>query len=174
MAGLDLPMEPRRRYSYVFEAEDPPTGHFPLIIDPTGIHVRREGSGFLAGCGPMGQDKAMDPGDFAEEPGIWEEKLWPLLAARIPAFERLRVRTSWVGHYAFNTLDQNAVVGRAPGFDNFFLVNGFSGHGLQQSPAMGRALSEIILYGHCRSLDLSELSPDRLLSGAVVRERNVI
>lgn len=173
LAGVALPVEPRRRYTYVFAAEVPP-GRIPLVIDPSGVHMRSDGPNYMAGCGPIGPDDAMDPDDFAEEPGLWEDKLWPAIAARIPAFERVRVLNSWVGHYDYNTLDQNAVVGPVPGLENFVLMNGFSGHGLQQAPAMGRGVAELVVDGGYRTLDLAPLGFERVAAGRPFAERNVI
>ena len=173
MAGLDLPVEPRRRYSFVFDVQERPGGTLPLTIDPSGVHVREEGGYYLAGC-PPDDDTAAAAEDFAMDHEIWEAKIWPRLAARIPAFEAVKVMQSWVGHYAYNTLDRNAVVGPAPGLENFHFVNGFSGHGLQQSPAMGRGVAELIAHGRYRSLDLSPLGYDRIAAGRPLRELAVI
>ncbi len=173
MAGLDLPVEPRRRYTFIFDAAEPLDRDLPLTIDPSGVHMRTDGRYYLCGCPPF-EDPAMAFDDFSFEDDIWEEKLWPAVAARVPAFERIKVINSWVGHYAFNTLDQNAIIGPAPDLPNFFLLNGFSGHGLQQSPAMGRAMSELLAYGEFRSLDLSPLGYERVLSGEPFVEKAVI
>ncbi len=81
---------------------------------------------------------------------------------------------SWIGHYAFNTLDQNAVIGPHTEVKNFIFVNGFSGHGFQQSPAMGRGLSELVAYGEFRSLDMSELGYERIAEGRPFLERAII
>jgi len=172
MAGLALPVEPRKRMTYCFEAED--LGQpLPLTIDPSGIHVRQDGAGYMAGCAPR-QDGPVAPDDVTEDPTLWEEKVWPALAARIPAFERLRLRRSWVGHYAWNTLDQNALLGPHPECRNLLAANGFSGHGLQQAPAVGRGIAELIVHGGYRSLDLSPLSIDRVAANRPLLERAVI
>ena len=173
MAGLSLPVEARRRFTYVFSAKNPPPSDMPLIIDPSGVHMRPEGNGFLCGC-PPDIDTAMAFDDFSEEPGVWENKLWPGIAARIPAFEDVRVTTSWVGHYAFNTFDQNALLGPMEEVENLYFANGFSGHGLQQSPAVGRGISELIAYGTWKSLDLEPLSVRRLADNRPLREANII
>jgi len=173
MAGLFLPVEPRRRYTYIFSAQDPPPRDMPLTIDPAGIHMRPEGSNFLCGCPPF-EDKPIDFNDFSEEPSIWEEKLWPGIAARVPAFENIRILNSWVGHYAFNTFDQNALLGAMHGVENMLFANGFSGHGLQQSPAVGRGISELAIYGEYRSLDLEPLCVNRVAEGRPNIESNVI
>lgn len=173
MAGLDLPVEPRARFSYAFDAAEPLPAELPLTIDPAGVHVRWDGAGYLAGYAPT-EDPARDPDDFTMDHSLWEEIVWPTLAARIPAFERIRLRRTWVGHYDFNTLDQNAVLGPHPEVGNFLFCNGFSGHGLQQSPAIGRGLAEWIIHGGWRSLDLSELGYERIAEGRPLIERAVI
>ena len=106
--------------------------------------------------------------------GIWEDKVWPAIATRVPAFERVKLLNSWVGHYAYNTLDQNAIIGPHPEVGNFIFCNGFSGHGLQQAPAMGRGVSELIAHGNYRSLDLSPLGLERILANRPLVERAVI
>lgn len=173
MADLALPVEPRARYSYVFDAAEPLPGPLPLTIDPAGVHVRPEGTGFLAGYVPQ-PDMARDPEDFTMDHAAWEDTVWPILAARIPAFERIRLRQTWVGHYDYNTLDQNAVLGPHPELANFLFCNGFSGHGLQQSPAIGRGLAEWIVHGGWRTLDLSGLGYERIALNRPLIERAVI
>ncbi len=173
MVDADLPVEPRRRYTYIFDAAEPLDRDLPLTIDPSGAHMRWDGQYYLCGCPPF-EDPAMAFDDFSFEDGIWEEKLWPAVANRVPAFERIRVVNSWVGHYAYNTLDHNAIIGPHPDLPNFYFLNGFSGHGLQQSPAMGRAMSELITYGGFETLDLSPLGYERVLSGTPFVEKAVI
>ena len=172
MASIDLPVEPRKRYSFVFEAEA--LGQdLPLTIDPSGIHVRWDQSGYLAGCAPD-EDRAVEADDLAMDHGIFERKVWPVLAARIPAFERLRLTAEWAGHYAYNVLDRNALLGPHPAVENLHFCNGFSGHGLQQSPAVARGVAERVAHGRYRTLDLSALDAARLAEGRALVERAVI
>ena len=177
MAGIALPIEPRRRFSYVFEAKRPLPRDLPLTIDPSGVHVRSEGpSGsatYLAGCPPE-PDLAADPDDFEDEPDLWMNRVWPALAARVPAFEAIRLRATWVGHYDYNTLDQNAVVGFHDRVPNLAFACGFSGHGLQQAPAVGRGLAELIVHGRFHTLDLSPFGWQRIAEGHPLVERAVI
>tara|TARA_B100001093_G_scaffold347117_1_gene331699 strand:+ start:1183 stop:2391 length:1209 start_codon:yes stop_codon:yes gene_type:complete len=163
LAGLEIPVEPRPRYTFVFDAADPPDRAVPLTIDPSGVHFRTDGHYFMAGC-PPDDDGPVDCDDFTMDHSLWEEKAWPAVANRVPAFERARLVNSWVGHYAYNRLDQNAVVGPHPDLPNFIFVNGFSGHGFQQSPAMGRGISELLAYGEFRSLDLTPLGMERIIA----------
>ena len=174
MAGLPLPIEPRKRYTWVFTAEQPLGRDLPLTIDPSGVHVRTDGpQTYLTGC-KGDPDPAADPDDFAMDHGLWENHVWPILATRIPQFEAIRVVTEWAGQYDYNILDQNAVLGPHPEVENFLFMNGFSGHGLQQSPAMGRGLAEWITHGAYRSLDLSPFGYARVARGEAMVEGAVI
>lgn len=174
MAGLPLPIEPRKRYTWVFTAETPLGRDLPLTIDPSGVHMRTDGpQTYLCGC-KGDPDPEADPDDFAMDHGLWENHVWPILATRVPQFEAIRVVTEWAGQYDYNILDQNAVLGPHPEVDNFLFMNGFSGHGLQQSPAMGRGLAEWITHGEYRSLDLSPFGYDRVARGETMVEGAVI
>ncbi|MEJ7138811.1 NAD(P)/FAD-dependent oxidoreductase [Amphibiibacter pelophylacis] len=168
---IDLPVSARRRT--VFHLSSP--AHLqgcPLLIDPSGIWLRPEGKGYLCGFCPVGDD----PDDLPLEPdhAAFEDHVWPTLAARIPGFEALRVQSAWAGYYEMNTFDQNALVGPHPACDNAWLANGFSGHGLQQAPAVGRGLAELILTGRYQSLDLSDLGFERVQRGQPLREHCII
>ncbi len=173
MAGIELPVEPRKRYTFIFDAENPLDRDLPLTIDPTGVHMRTEGTYYLAGC-PPDDDPAVDYNDFVQDHSIWENKVWPIIANRIPQFEAIKLTNSWAGHYAFNTFDQNAILGEHTTVKNFIFVNGFSGHGFQQSPAMGRGTAELITYGEYRSLDLSPFNYQRIPDNQPFVEKAVI
>jgi glycine/D-amino acid oxidase-like deaminating enzyme len=127
----------------------------------------------MVGCAPD-NDIAVDYTDFDMDHNIWLDKVWPAIATRIPAFEAVKVMHEWVGHYAYNTLDQNAIIGPHSEIDNFVFVNGFSGHGLQQAPAIGRGVSEFITYGAYRTLDLSPFSYTRIVEEKPLTEKAVI
>ncbi|MBR9864873.1 MAG: FAD-binding oxidoreductase [Rhodobacteraceae bacterium] len=175
MAGIDIPVEPRKRYTYIFAAEQPLDRDLPLTIDPSGVHFRSDGKYYMAGCPPDPEDDiAVAPDDFIADHGLWENKVWPAIANRVPQFEAIKLVNSWVGHYAYNTLDQNAVVGRHPRVENFVFANGFSGHGLQQSPALGRGVAELITYGEYRSLDLAPFGYERIENNESFDEQAVI
>lgn len=173
MAGLALPVEPRKRYTWVFEAERPLGQDLPLTVDPSGIHVRSDAGRYMAGATPD-PDPDVDPDDFVADPLLWESKVWPALAHRIKAFEKIRIVNEWVGHYAYNTLDQNAVLGPDDQLENFLYANGFSGHGLQQAPAVGRGIAEWITTGAWQSLDLSPLEIGRIRRRRGVQEAAII
>ncbi len=174
MAGLDLPVEPRKRTTFVFQSQyGPPPANAPLIVDYNGVYVRPEGAFWMAATQPP-QDPRVDPDDFEPRYQEFEDIIWPNLANRAPLFEAIKLRRMWAGHYAYNTLDQNAIVGRHPDIDNFYFANGFSGHGLQQAPAIGRGLAELILRGRFETLDLAPLGFDRILSGRAHREGVIV
>lgn len=172
MAGIDLPVRPRKRQVFVLDCREA-LPNCPLVIDPTGAYVRPEGAFFVAGTAP---DETEDPDsrDFEVDHGFFEDRLWPTLAHRIPALEAVKVVNAWVGHYDMNLFDHNAVLGPHPDIANFYFANGFSGHGLQQSPAVGRALAELISEGRFVTLDLSRFGFDRIAAGQPVVEENVV
>ncbi|RJE81943.1 NAD(P)/FAD-dependent oxidoreductase [Paracoccus onubensis] len=180
MAGLDIPVEPRKRTSFVFDCARSPEGsarvndgRLPLMVDVSGVYCRPEGRYFLTGAPPH-NDVAVDPDDFEPRYEEFEDIIWPALAARSEAFEAIKPVNQWAGHYAFNVLDHNLILGPNPQMPNFIFANGFSGHGLQQAPATGRGVSELIVYGGFRTLDLSELGFERVLENRPFLEKVVI
>lgn len=174
MAGIDIPIEPRKRFTWIFTAEQPLDRPLPLTIDPSGVHFRQDGKSTYMAGGHADFDPAVDQTDFSMDHGIWENHIWPAIATRIPQFEAIKVVREWVGHYDMNTLDQNAIVGPHDIVGNFLFLNGFSGHGLQQSAAMGRGTAEWLIHGSYRSLDLSPLGYARVLRNEPYVEKAII
>jgi glycine/D-amino acid oxidase-like deaminating enzyme len=105
---------------------------------------------------------------------LWENHIWPVLANRIPQFEAIKVQSEWAGHYAMNVFDHNAIMGPHTEVENFLFLNGFSGHGLQQAPAMGRGTAELLVHGQYRSLDLSPFDFERIPAGRKIVEHAII
>ena len=169
-AGIDLPVHARRRTVFVFSC---PTmlADCPLVIDPSGFWFRPEGRQFIGGRTPDD-----DADDLPLEPNLaeFDEAFWTGLAHRVPAFEALRIENAWAGYYEMNLFDHNALLGAHPAVDNLLFATGFSGHGMQQAPAVGRGIAELIVHGAYRSLDLSVLSVARLAQGQRIIEANVI
>ncbi|MDX1432688.1 MAG: FAD-binding oxidoreductase [Gammaproteobacteria bacterium] len=172
MAGVELPVFPRKRQVFVFACREQ-LADCPLVIDPSGMYFRPESGNYICGISP---EAGADPDcrDFDIDYEIFEDRLWPLLAARVPAFEAIKLVNAWAGHYAYNTLDQNAILGPHPEVEGLLFANGFSGHGLQQSPAVGRALAELVVHGEYRTLDLTRFGCARLLENTPLRELNVV
>ncbi|GGC95482.1 NAD(P)/FAD-dependent oxidoreductase [Undibacterium terreum] len=167
--GFDMPVHGRRRCVFVFSSPAQ-TPACPLVIDPSGLWFRPEGAYWICGMPP-----AQDDDDVALDVDYREfDQAWPLLAQRVPGFDALRLQRAWAGYYEYNSFDQNAILGPHPLLPNLLLANGFSGHGLQHSPAVGRGLAEWIADGSYASLDLSPLSVQRLLDGRPLLERNII
>jgi glycine/D-amino acid oxidase-like deaminating enzyme len=174
MAGIALPISPRKRFTWMIQAETPLDRPLPLTIDPSGAFVREVGGGTYMAGGHADHDPEVDVEDFVMDDTLWLDKIWPAIATRIPAFEAVKVTSEWVGQYDYNMLDQNAVTGPHPEIANFLFLNGFSGHGLQQSPAMGRGTAEWILHGGYRALDLSPFHYDRVAMGKALVEGAII
>ncbi|UHL64161.1 FAD-binding oxidoreductase [Paralcaligenes sp. KSB-10] len=170
LAGIDLPVEARKRCIFYFQCPNP-VAPCPLVIDPSGAYFRPEGAGFIGGIAPADDPQCID---FEVQYELFEEVLWPLLAARVPAFEAIRCTHGWAGHYDMNTLDHNLIIGAHPDIENLLFANGFSGHGLQQAPAVGRALSELVLFNGFRTLDLTRMGWSRILDNTPIIEKNVV
>ncbi len=174
LMGIELPVEPRKRTVFVIHCREAPEG-MPLTADPSGVWVRPEGTHHLCGWSPEeAADGPYDIDDFEPDHHIFEDTIWPALAHRIPAFEAAKVVRAWAGQYEYNTLDQNGIIGRHPGVSNLYLANGFSGHGVQQSPAVGRAIAELIVHGETRTIDVGALGYERIAAGRPLLEVNVI
>ncbi|KAJ3589342.1 hypothetical protein NHX12_010187 [Muraenolepis orangiensis] len=175
LSGLSLPVEPRKRFIYVFHCPDGPGLDCPFLVDYSGIYFRREGLGgnYITGTSPE-EDEEPDISNLEVDHDFFTEKMWPSLAHRVPAFEKLKVTSAWAGYYDYNTFDQNAILGIHPLAQNMYFATGFSGHGLQHSPAIGRALAELILDGGYQTLDLTALGFERIMSNEPMRERNIV
>jgi glycine/D-amino acid oxidase-like deaminating enzyme len=168
--GFALPVRARKRDVFVLETPAALPG-CPLVIDPSGDWFRTEGSLILAGGPPRGDDADDLPLDDIDH-GLFDEWLWPTLAARVPALEALRVRSAWAGYYEMNTFDHNGLAGRLPGWANAFTACGFSGHGMQQSPAVGWSMARLIAGQDAPMIEA--LTPQRLRDGRPLLEANVI
>ena len=172
-ADVFLPVWPKKRYVYVFDCRDD-LQHAPLTIDPGGVTFRPESGQYLGTVSPPeDEDPDSDPLDFEVDHAPWENVIWPALAHRVPAFESVKVTGFWAGHYDFNVFDRNAILGPHPEIAGLLFCNGFSGHGVQQAAAAGRAISELISFGEYRAIDLTRFGFERIAANTPVLETNV-
>jgi len=170
-AGVKIPVKPVKRQVFALDTAVKPEGPLPLTILPSGLYFRTEVGGLIL----LGKSMDQDPVgfDFGWDRERFMEILWPELAEFVPAFDTLKLVRGWAGLYAVNTLDGNAILGEWPELRGFFLANGFSGHGLQQGPAVGRYISELIL-GLTPTLDLSIFGPERILENRPLSEGGIV
>lgn len=171
MIGLDLPVEPMSRESYVFKAEaeiEP----LPFLKSESDLAIRPEGDGYVGGIPDWSEPAGWN---FELDPERFESVVWPALARRVPKMERLKLIRSWRGHYARSILDYSPIIGPwSDGLANALLATGFSGHGIMHAPAAGRAVAELLLGGRFESLDLSCFAWDRIPANRPYREKGIV
>ncbi|MFE8697863.1 NAD(P)/FAD-dependent oxidoreductase [Cytobacillus sp. FJAT-53684] len=165
-ANLPLPVVPLPRQIFQFDIEKPLQKYLPLTMDPTGVYFRHEGEKFIAGYAEEIKPKI----DFKWRRSDFIDNIWPILANRIENFEKAKIERGWSGLYDFNTKDHNAILGEYPKMKGYFVAFGFSGHGMQQAPAVGKCLSELIRTGRYESLDLTALRVERFEENDLIIE----
>jgi sarcosine oxidase subunit beta len=170
MAGVELPVDPYRRMSFITDPFEALPSTLPMTIEfATGLYVHPESSGFLFGMAdrnePSSFNKTVDES--------WMLTTVEALVARVPAFEEASVRRGWAGFYEI-TPDHNPLLGWVGQPDGLAVAAGFSGHGFMQGPAIGVGLAEIILDGASTTIDLTPFRPSRFQEGAPAVEHNVI
>jgi len=173
MLDEHIPVEPRKRTVFMVDAPNAVHPDAPLMVCHSGFYLRPEHKHWITAIVPR-DDQAASYDDFEPDLAQFEDLIWPKLYARVPGFDAVKVMSAWAGHYAFNTLDQNAIIGAHPNWSNLFLLNGFSGHGLQQAPAVGRGIAELLLSGAYQTIDLSDLSVERILEGKAMPEIAIV
>ncbi|HKW94552.1 MAG TPA: FAD-binding oxidoreductase, partial [Methylomirabilota bacterium] len=156
MAGLDLPVDPRRRHIFVTDAFDAIRHPLPLVTDcGSGFYCRSEQGAVLMSAGDIGGTTEYEANvDWAVLETAVEKAV-----RRIPVLEHAQVRHAWAGLRPL-TPDGRAILDWAPGLDGMFLAVGFCGHGFQHSPAVGETVSALLLDGRCAD-DLTDLRLDR-------------
>ena len=173
MAGIDLPVDPVRRMAYVFDPQVKFDYDLPLVIDADGLLYFRHETGKTILIGRSIPDEP--PGfNFEWDRDYFMDVVWPQAAERIPAFETAKLIRGWAGLYAMNRADGNAIIGHLGDIEGFYGAVGFSGHGLQQAPAVGKCLSELIQFGRYRTIDLSCFSFDRFERGNLIFEEAMV
>ncbi len=170
-AGVELPVRPVSRQVFAVKPANSISHPFPLVIAPSGLYFRPETGGLILIGHSLPEDKV--DYDFTWTWERFQNILWPELAQIVPSFSCLKLIRGWSGLYDQNFLDSNAILGCWPELPSLYLINGFSGHGLQQSFAAGRYLSELIL-GLEPTLDLSRFSPQRILENRPLTEEGIV
>jgi FAD-dependent oxidoreductase domain-containing protein 1 len=171
MVDMPLPVVPLRRFEHYFTAGSP-IERLPYVKDLDRLAFRSEGIGFSGGLVDGDEPRGFN---FEVDHGYFERVVWPALAHRFPAFEAARCHRTWSGLYEQCELDGNPIIGNWPGeLENFFVVTGFSGHGMMHAPAAGRAIAELITTGSFQSLDLSRLGYARVVRGEPYAESGII
>lgn len=175
LQGTKLPVEPRKRYVHLWHCPQGPGLETPLVADISGVYFRREGLGsnYLGGCSPT-EEEEPDPTNLNVDHDFFQNKVWPHLVQRVPSFKTLEVQSAWAGYYDYNTFDQNGVVGPHPLVVNMYFATGFSGRGLQHAPGIGRAVAEIMLEGHFKTIDMSPFLFTRFYLGEKLQEYNIL
>lgn len=175
MAGMALPVAPLCRLQHYWRCQTLIEA-LPLVKDESGLFFRPEGQGFVGGRPSFD----VEPGFmFDAADGVlhdyFERKVWPLLAKRVPAFEAVRCERTWAGHYDENLFDGSMIFGRwTGGCGNFYVACGLSGHGIMHAPAVGLAMSELVLDGRAYTVDLARFGYQRVLDNAPYREQGII
>jgi sarcosine oxidase subunit beta len=170
-AGVELPLEPIPRHVLV-------TGPFPgrpdrrtLVIDAaTSFYFHREGGGVLMGMGDPNERPSFET---RPDERFVAEELLPTAVRVFPALEAAAIEHAWVGLYEM-TPDRHPILGEAPGVAGLYLANGFSGHGFQHAPVVGKLLAELIVEGEAATVDVSSLGLERFASGRLAAEGHVV
>lgn len=168
MAGFALPVVPRKRCVFVFDSPQR-LAEAPFLLDESGVFMRPEGHLYICGVVPP-TENADDDFSLEVDYDLFEEHIWPALAHRIPGFEHLRLLRGWAGLYEYNMFDHSAIIGRHPELRNLVLATGFSGHGMMHAPAAGSGVSDLIVYGEYRSVDLSAFAFERVAASRPIEE----
>jgi glycine/D-amino acid oxidase-like deaminating enzyme len=172
MAGINIPVLPVRRMVYLFKPNHLFPYDLPLTIDPSGLYFLHEtGRQILTGKSRLEEPYGVN---FTWDRNYFNEVIWPLIAHRVPLFDQLKLMSGWAGLYEINHWDYNGIIGKHPELPGFFMAVGFSGHGLQQAPAVGKALSELIRLRRYETVDVSPLGYERILKGEKVLEEEVV
>jgi glycine/D-amino acid oxidase-like deaminating enzyme len=174
LAGIDVPVQPFRRHIFIAQANDEqgrwaiPASHVMVIDFESTFYFHREGAGLLFGMGDPNEPSTFDTTvqwDFLPQ-------VIDVAVTRLPALAEASISHAWAGLYEMSP-DGNPIIGAAPPIEGLFLINGFSGHGFQHSPAAGRILADVIA-GRDPQFDLTPFALDRFAHATVGGERYVV
>lgn len=170
MADVEIPVQPLRRMCFTTDPFDAIPHNAPMTIEMHNtFHFRPEGTGFMLGTSDQHEPFSFD----TTVNWAWLNTVVEDAIKRVPIFEHARIHQGWAGSYETSP-DHNAILGPIPGVENFLVATGFSGHGFMQSPATGMVISEFILDGEARTIDVNDLSIERFSTGRLNPEKNVI
>jgi FAD-dependent oxidoreductase domain-containing protein 1 len=171
MIGMNVPITPLRRYEHYFECEER-IEPLPYLKDVDRLAFRPEGKGYTGGVPTLREPRGFN---FEIDHGYFEDVVWPALAHRFPQFEKTKCKTTMPGLYDQNDFDGNPIIGPWDGeCENFYMVAGFSGHGLMHAPACGFSIAEHILKGRFETIDLTRLGWSRVADGRPMPEEGII
>jgi FAD-dependent oxidoreductase domain-containing protein 1 len=173
LRSMPVPLKKRKRYYYAFESANGPGLDFPLLIDPSGVFVRRDGFGgqYITGKCPT-EEEQIDNNNSDVDYRYFENRIAPILKHRIPSFSDLKLLRGWAAFEDVNTWDQQPIIGRHPYYSNVFFAAGLGVHSVQMAPAVGRALQELILLTDYKTIDLHRFGWDRLFSGQQLEDKD--
>lgn len=169
--GVDLPIEPQPRHVVVTSGFAGRPERRTLVIDTaTMFYFHREGAGVLMGMPRLAD--AVSTYETAVDDRWIAEELLPAAVSVLPALESAGLARSWVGLYEM-TPDRHAILGPVAGLDGLFLANGFSGHGFQHAPIVGKIIAELVT-GRPPTVDVSALCLERFARGELIGESHVV
>jgi FAD-dependent oxidoreductase domain-containing protein 1 len=168
--GMPLPVSPLRRFEHYFTCGNP-IERLPYVKDVDRLAFRSEGVGFSGGLVDGDEPRGFN---FDVDHDYFERAVWPALAQRFPPFESAKCHRTWSGLYEQCELDGNPIIGNWQRLPNFYVVTGFSGHGMMHAPAAGRAIAELIGHGEFRTLDLARFGYGRIEAGQPYPERGIV
>ncbi len=174
MIGIDIPVLPLSHDIYVAKMPmDANVGNAYTTLPSEAYWYREHANGDTLLCGKTKLDFEFG---FSYTPDMpfFEDQVWPELADRMEKLDNLKLIRGWRGCYEYNNIDHNAIIGRHPDIPNFYLINGFSGHGMMQAPAAGRGIAELILFNEYRTIDLSPMNLRRFRENKLIEEKNII
>lgn len=171
MARVRLPVTPKSQTLFVVHGGNCPA-EMPVLVDTSGVFLRPEAGLHLCGkaaCEP--EDASIS--DMSPE-SLFEELIKPTLSQRVPGFEKAKMVRAWEGQIDQNNFDRAPIIGAHPTLSNFYFINGFGGYGIQQAPAAGRAIAELIYHGAYQTIDLTRLGYERLLDKQPLQEVSLL
>lgn len=172
LIGIDLPIKPLRRMCWMVQTEQKYNPNYPKIFNGIGTSFRPETGGGLVLTRRKDEDEYGF--NFNVDYDFYYNVIWPEIAERVPIFNTLKLIRGWSGLYSVCTYDSNDILGTHPEVEGLYLAIGFSGHGLQQAPAVGKGISELIRLGRYENIDLSPFRFERFKENDLYPEEGLV